>query len=250
LGAKIVNKKIYSFADNIIKMNIAIILAAGSGNRMKTICPKPYIIINGKTILEHTIDVFEKNALINEIAVVLREDDVADFERFITNNNWKKVKKILKGGKERFQSAWAAINAYQQFPQYNLLLHDAARPLVSDRIINDVVEALEKYNAVSVAIPSVDTLYEVDKSQQFIANIPNRSCFFRAQTPQAFKAETIQKAYQKALKDPDFQSTDDCGVVAKYLPDEKNYIVHGEERNMKLTYEEDLDLLKTLFSRP
>ena len=231
-------------------MNIAIILAAGTGNRMETVCPKQYIIVAGRTILEHSIDIFEKNIQIDEIAVVLRKDDVSDFERFIQKNNWKKVKKVLPGGKERYESAFVAINAYSQFPDYNLIFHDAARPLVSARIIDDVVKALEEYNAVTVAIPATDTIYQVDDSQCFVKNIPNRNLLQCAQTPQAFKAKIIQKGYEIAMKDTDFQPTDDCGIVAKYLPEEKIFIVRGEASNMKLTYEEDLYLLKTLFSRP
>ena len=229
-------------------MNIAIILAAGTGNRMKTICPKQYIIVAGKTVLEHSIDAFEKNAQIDEIAVVLRKDDTSDFNRFIHKNNWQKVKKILPGGKERYESALEAINAYRQFPDYNLIFHDAARPLVSARIINDVVKALELYNAVTVAVPTTDTIYQVDDSQSFVQNIPNRIFLQRAQTPQAFKAKTIQKGYEIALKDPDFQVTDDCGIVAKYLPCEKIYVVQGEERNMKITYKEDVFLLEKLIN--
>jgi 2-C-methyl-D-erythritol 4-phosphate cytidylyltransferase len=90
----------------------------------------------------------------------------------------------------------------------------------------------------------------VDDAQSFVKNIPNRIFLQRAQTPQAFKVKTITKAYKIALKDPDFQSTDDCGIVAKYLPDEKIYIVRGEERNMKLTHKEDVFLLENLFRLP
>ena len=230
-------------------MNIAIILAAGTGNRMKNSTPKQFLKVAGKTVLEHSIDAFEKNTQIDEIAVVLQKEDISDFNRFMHKNNWKKVKKILRGGKERYESALAAINAYRQFPDYNLIFHDAARPLVSTRIIGDVVQALELYSAVTVAVPVKDTIYQVDDSQSFVQHIPNRAFLHRAQTPQAFRLKTIQQAFQIALKDPDFQATDDCGVVSKYLPDEKIFIVQGEASNMKLTYDEDLDLLKTLFSR-
>jgi 2-C-methyl-D-erythritol 4-phosphate cytidylyltransferase len=231
-------------------MYIAIILAAGTGSRMKNNISKQFIEIEGKTVLEHTVDVFEKNTQIDEIALVLRESDIPDFERFIIKNSWKKVKKILKGGAERYDSALSAIRAYQEFPDYNLIFHDVVRPLVSHRIIDDVVKALEEYHAVTVAIPTPDTIYQVDENQNFVKQIPDRTFLQRAQTPQAFKMETIQRAYQIALNDPNFQVTDDCGVVAKYLPDEKIYVVRGEEQNMKLTYDEDIYLLKTLFSRP
>jgi len=221
-------------------MNIAIILAGGTGKRMETETPKQFLKIKGKTVIEHTIEVFEKNSHIDEIAVVIPESYIAEMAIMTITNDWKKVKNILKGGKERFQSSLSAIDFYHQFPDYNLIFHDAVRPLVSDRIIHDVVNALETYNAVTVAIPTTDTIYEVDNSQQYITNIPNRSHLQRAQTPQAFRSTTILKAYQLALKDSNFIFTDDCGVVAKYLPDEKIYVVRGAERNMKITYKEDI----------
>jgi len=225
-------------------MNIAIILAAGIGNRMENSMPKQFLKIAGKTVLEHSVDVFEKNPKIDEIAVVLKEEDIAAFESFKPNNNWHKVKNILKGGEERYQSALAAINAYRQFPDYRLIIHDAARPLISHRIIDDVIEALQLYNAVTVAIPTTDTIYEVDDSQHFVKDIPQRIFLQRAQTPQAFKVKTIQKAYEIALQTQNFQSTDDAGVVAKYLPNEKIFIVRGEEKNLKITYKEDIFLVE------
>jgi 2-C-methyl-D-erythritol 4-phosphate cytidylyltransferase len=225
-------------------MNIAIILAGGTGTRMGNNLPKQFLTVDGKTILEHTVDVFEKNPLIDEIAIVVDRNYFLDVESIINNNRWQKVKKILQGGKKRFESSFSAIYAYKQFPGYNLIFHDAVRPLVSHRIINDVVKALEKYNAVGVAIPVTDTIYQVDTSQHFIQNIPHRFFLQSAQTPQGFKTGTIQKAYQIALTNSDFQPTDDCGVVEKYLPEEKIYLVRGEETNIKLTYKEDFIFLQ------
>jgi len=224
-------------------MNIAIILAGGTGSRSGYDIPKQFIAVAGKTVIEHTVDVFENNAHIDEIAIVIHESYIDEMENIRLRNKWKKVKKVLQGGKERFDSSLSAINAYQQFPNYNLIFHDAVRPMVSQRIINEVVEALENYNAVGVSVPVTDTIYEIDETQSFIKNIPHRSLFHRAQTPQGFKAETIFKAYQMARKDTDFQPTDDCGVVAKYLPEEKIYLVRGNETNRKITYKEDIFLL-------
>jgi len=226
--------------------NIAIILAGGVGNRLGLSTPKQFFKVAGKTVIEHTVEVFEKNAKIDEIAIVIHESYISDIENMVLKNDWKKVKKILKGGKERFESSLSAINAYAQFPDYNLIFHDAVRPMVSDRIINDVVDALALYNAVAVAIPTTDTIFQVSDSHNFIEEIPNRVYLQRAQTPQAFRVKLIQKAYEIALKDTHFQSSDDCGVVAKYLPDEKIYVVRGEENNIKLTYKEDSCLLDIL----
>jgi 2-C-methyl-D-erythritol 4-phosphate cytidylyltransferase len=162
-------------------------------------------------------------------------------------NAWKKVGKILPGGAARHESSLAAINAYASQPDCNLIFHDAVRPLVSQRVINEVVEALHQYNAVAVAVPTTDTIIQTDESSRFIQHIPNRSVLQRAQTPQGFKWQTIAAAYHVALQDPAFASTDDCGIVVKYLPDEKVFVVRGEESNIKLTYKEDICLLNTLF---
>lgn len=166
-------------------------------------------------------------------------------EEIVLKNGWRKVRKILKGGAERYHSSMAAIEAYAGCQDVNLIFHDAVRPLITDRIIHDTIQALDTYNAVDVAVPAVDTIISVHGD--YIDAIPDRSKLRRGQTPQGFKLETIQEAYKCALLDPDFKSTDDCGVVLKYLPNEKIYVVRGEESNMKLTYKEDSYLLDKLF---
>lgn len=226
-------------------MNVAVILAGGVGNRLDKSHPKQFFKVAGKTVIEHTVNVFEKNPLIDEIAIVINPNYQVTIEDLVLSNNWKKVRKILKGGAERYHSSMAAVNAYADAGNINLIFHDAVRPLISDRIINDTVAALEKYNAVDVAIPAVDTI--ISTEGDFIDAIPERSKLRRGQTPQGFKLDTIKKAYKQALQDPSFKSTDDCGVVLKYLPEEKIYVVKGEEVNMKLTYKEDSYLLDKLF---
>ena len=226
-------------------MNVAVILAGGAGNRLDKSHPKQFFKVAGKTVIEHTVDVFEKNPSIDEIAIVINPNYQVTIEDLVLSNNWKKVRKILKGGAERYHSSMAAVNAYADAGNINLIFHDAVRPLLSDRIIDDTVAALEKFNAVDVAIPAVDTI--ISTEGDFIDAIPERSKLRRGQTPQGFKLDTIKKAYELALQDPSFRSTDDCGVVLKYLPDEKIYVVKGEEVNMKLTYKEDSYLLDKLF---
>ncbi len=224
--------------------NIAIILAGGTGNRLNAGIPKQFIKLAGKTIIEHTLYTFQKNECIDEIAIISNKDYLHTVEEMVTRNRFTKVSKILHGGKERYDSTLAALNAFSK--EANLLIHDAVRPLVSDRIIHDVVEALEKYEAVDTALPTIDTIIEVDENYDFIKNIPNRHLLYRSQTPQAFKTHILKKAYEIALQDPNFQTTDDCGVIKKYLPEVKIKIVTGENRNIKLTYPEDLFLLERL----
>ena len=209
--------------------------------------PKQFLKVAGKTVIEHTIDVFDNNDLIDEIALVIHPSYTDEMERIVLRNQWKKVKRILKGGNERYMSTLSAIQSYKDCEECNMIFHDAVRPMVNNRIIKDVVEALEKYDAVDVAVPATDTIIQVDDEGKYIDSIPKRKLLRRGQTPQAFKYTVIARAYELALKDPEFVSTDDCGTVVKYLPEVKIYVVEGEESNMKLTYKEDLFLLDKLF---
>lgn len=226
-------------------MNIAVILAGGTGSRLGGSYPKQFFKVAGKTVIEHTVEVFETSECIDEIAIVINALFVERIEEMMLKNNWKKVKKILKGGEERYYSSFVAIRAYEGREDIKLIFHDAVRPLVSKQIINSIVEALDKYNAVDVAIPAVDTIISVEDGM--IKEIPDRSKLMRGQTPQGFKFSVIQKAYEAALEDPNFKATDDCGIVLKYLPQEPIYVIHGDESNMKLTYKEDTFLLDKLF---
>ena len=226
-------------------MNIAVILAGGSGTRLGNDVPKQFLKVAGKQVIEHTIDVFEKSPEIDEICIVSKPDYVATVEELVVKNKYKKVKKILNGGKERYDSSLAAINAYTD-DETNMLFHDAVRPLVNDRIIHDCIEALRHYNAVDVAAKTTDTIISVTEDE-CIDFIPNRANLRNGQTPQCFKRGTIKKAYELALADPNFVTTDDCGTVRRYLPQEPIFVVAGENSNMKLTYLEDLFLLDKLF---
>lgn len=226
-------------------MNIAVILAGGTGVRLEKSLPKQFFKVAGKMVIEHAVDAFEKNVLIDEIAIVISNHYLFMIEDMIIKNEWKKVKRVLIGGKERYHSSLAAVSAYQELKDANLIFHDAARPLVSQRIISDVVNAMDNYNAVDVAINSADTIIEVQN--HIITAIPERIKMLRGQTPQGFKQAVIAKAYELAMKDENFKATDDCGVVKKYLPGENIFVVDGEEVNMKLTYPEDTYLLDKLF---
>lgn len=228
-------------------MNIAVILAGGNGQRMSSEYPKQFIKIAGKMVIEHTIEVFQTHHLIDEIIVVSNPMYIDKIESIVLRNKLSKVKRILSGGKERYHSSLAAIKACKGMANdTNIIFHDAVRPLVNHRIINDCINALEKYNAVDVVIPTVDTIIKAS-DKNTISGIPPRHNLRNGQTPQAFKLETIARAYELALDDPKFTTTDDCGVVKTYLPHEDIYLVDGETFNMKLTYHEDLHLLEKMF---
>ncbi len=232
-----------------MKKNIGVILAAGSGERSGFDIPKQLVKLAGKPIVEHTIYAFELCELIDEIIVVTSANCIHRIEEIVSNRGFVKVKRIINGGKQRYESSMAAINASEQDAEsgaVNLIFHDAVRPLVNDRIIRDVVQALDYYNAVDVVVPTTDTIISANSITNTIDHIPERAKLRNGQTPQGFAWNTIKDAYARALEDPNFKTTDDCGVVLKYLPEEKIYLITGETNNIKLTYKEDLHVIDKL----
>lgn len=256
LGQKLETFKLLN-PSNFHPMNIAVLLAGGSGRRMGGPEPKQFIQIAGRTILEHSIRAFHQHEGIDEIVIVAHADYIDRIREIAAP--YPKVKHIVPGGKERYDSSLAAIALYQtpqtiQTPQtppppptLSLLIHDAVRPLVSQRIITDCIEALKQYKAVDVAIPCTDTIVEVN-AEGHICHITPRAMLRNVQTPQCFRLETIAEAYRLGLSDPNFITTDDCGVVHRYLPNEPIYVVNGETTNIKVTYPEDLILAEKVLS--
>jgi len=229
--------------------NIGVILAGGTGVRFGSTKPKQFIRIAGKRIIEHTLEIFENSTVIDEIAIVSHAEYIDEIEDILLHNSFKKVKKILPGGKTRNESSLSAINAYwneRKRDHISLIFHDAVRPFVSEDILGEISNALRNYNAIDVAIPSTDTIIEVEDNK--IESIPDRNRMMNGQTPQAFRLSVIKKAYDLALKDPGFKASDDCGVIKTYLPKEPIYIVEGHEENIKITHELDLFIADKLLN--
>lgn len=224
--------------------NIAIILASGTGERFGEKIPKQFYKFEGKTILEHSIDAFEKNKNIDEIILVTNPKFRDLAEEILRNNDYKKVTKLLNGGKTRVESSYVGTSEAPE--ESNVLIHDAVRAFVTQKIIDDNIEALKKYEAVGTAIDTVDTIIQVDESNVITA-IPPRKFLKRVQTPQSFRANLIKKAHEMALKDEDANFTDDCGLILRYnlAP---IHIVDGDELNIKITHKNDLNVIKNMLS--
>ncbi|MBQ2068425.1 MAG: 2-C-methyl-D-erythritol 4-phosphate cytidylyltransferase [Paludibacteraceae bacterium] len=234
--------------------HIAIILAGGMGSRIGGTTPKQLLPLeDGRSILEHSVDAFEQAVCIDEIAIVMHPDWMEEAKQLCERNSWSKVKMIIPGGSERWESSWHAILAYMDYNgeglpvtgdggSVSLWFHDAARPFVSQRILADVAKALEEHEAVTVAVPVTDTLYQVKVNGErlMVNGVPLRSEYMRAQTPQAFHIELVTSAYLKAIEAEDGLATDDVGIVRKYEPKHPIFIVEGEEANRKITYVEDI----------
>ncbi len=195
---------------------------------------------DGRSVLEHAVDAFEQAGCISEIAIVMHPEWMDEAREMTARNTWTKVQRLIAGGSERWESSYHAIQAYKDRTDCALLLHDAARPFVSQAIIANVCEALETHPAVTVAVPVTDTLYRVESREKRVESIPNRMQYMRAQTPQAFHLDCIRTAYEKALEQGQVMATDDAGILHAYMPEIPIYIVPGEESNRKITYLEDL----------
>ena len=224
--------------------NYGIILASGSGSRYGADIPKQFVKIADKTILEHTIDVFEKNQNIDDIIIVITPEYRKTAEEILSENNYKKVSKLLNGGKIRKESSFIGISSIDD-EEANVLIHDCARPFLAQKIIDDCVEALKTYDAVDVAIPSSDTILELDE-ENFIRKIPNRAKLWRSQTPQCFKLSLIKKAHELSKNDSNF--TDDCGLVVKYNLSDV-YVVEGDVQNIKITYPSDIYMANSFYQK-
>lgn len=227
---------------------IAVILAGGLGSRFGLGEPKQFAKLAGLNIIEHTIKAFNDSTYIDEIIIIIKEGYQSTIEDIVNQRNFEKVNKILIGGKERSDSSLAAINSFHKIKDsenFNILFHDAVRPFIDEIIIQRCIDALGHFNAIDVAIDTADTI--IEQSNDIITDIPDRSHLKRGQTPQAFKLGIIKKAYEFAKKDENFRTTDDCGVVFKYLPDEPIYVVKGSENNIKITHEQDIFLADKLF---
>jgi len=225
---------------------IAIILAGGTGSRLGADIPKQFLKVKDKMIIEYTIEAFQKHSEIDEIAIVCHQDYSKFMKEEVAKRNYTKVKKVLNGGEKRFHSSVTAIRAYNDGEQKKILFHDAVRPLISEDIISDCISKLETYNAVGTGIKTTDTIWSVRHDN--IVSIPDRRTIYRAQTPQAFKFFTIQKAYNVALQDEKMPLTDDCGVVMNYLFDERIGTVMGDEKNFKITRKDDLLLFENILN--
>ncbi|MDR2628400.1 MAG: 2-C-methyl-D-erythritol 4-phosphate cytidylyltransferase [Puniceicoccales bacterium] len=222
----------------------AILLASGIGERISSDLPKQFLKISGRTILEHSIGVFEHNDSIDEIIIVVHGQFVDFCRKILDQNGFKKIGKILVGGETRQKSSSIGVNSIAD-GEAKVLIHDAVRPLISDRIINDCVSALDKYDAVDVAIPTADTIIEVNDAMT-VENIPPRQLLMRGQTPQAFKLGIIKRAHSLAHASFAIKFTDDCGLV-KMFNLAKIHVVQGEEGNIKITYPIDLFIADKLF---
>lgn len=231
---------------------VAVVLAGGSGQRLGGTLPKQLQLLAGQTLLEHSVSAFEQASGVDRIVVVLPAEFVAEGARLL-GRRYGKLTEVIAGGIDRPGSTRCAIELLSRGDQAtadcNVLFHDAARPLVDQRIIADCVAALTDCQALGVVVPTADTIVEI--AGGLLTSIPPRETLGRCQTPQGFRLSVIRRAYQLAAADPDadgFSATDDCGMVLRYLPGVEVRAIPGSERNLKITYPADLRVAESFLA--
>ena len=218
-------------------MNGVVIVAAGTGSRMNMGINKQFIKLEGKEIIAYTIEKFYNNSNIEDIVVVVKEDESEFFKKEILDKyNFKNVK-IAYGGKERQDSVYNGLKLLDEKCDV-VLIHDGARPFVSDKIIDKSIEEAKEHKALVVGVPVKDTIKVIDNDKN-IVDTPNRSVLWAVQTPQTFDYNILIDAYKDAFKNK-FYGTDDAMLVERI--GYKVKMLEGSYNNIKITTQEDLNI--------
>lgn len=230
-------------------MNIAIVLAGGSGSRMGMVDrPKQFIDIYGKPVIIHTLEAFEINEKIDAICVVCVKAWQDDLSVWLKEYDIRKVRWIADAGSSRQESSLNALNAIQSDCKGDdyVIIHDAARPLVSQKIINENIAKVKEYGACDTVIPAHDTIIK-SLDEKTLDSIPLRKELYLGQTPQSFRYSIVRKAYDDYFALPESERpvmTDDCGLVLS--AGVEIGMAMGDKLNMKITTMEDLLLVKSI----
>lgn len=220
----------------------AIVLAAGSGSRMKSKTKKQFMEIKGKPVIWYSLFEFEKSR-VDEIILVTGKEDIDYCKKEIVEKyNLKKIKNVVAGGSERYESVY---NGLKEVTGNIVLIHDGARSLINNEIIERSIEGTIKSDACVVGVPVKDTIKRANK-EGYIIDTPNRSELWITQTPQSFKTDLVKMAYKKMKEELEkgnttLNITDDAMVVEEFTTNQVRF-VQGDYKNIKVTTPEDIDI--------
>ncbi|MEP1151547.1 MAG: 2-C-methyl-D-erythritol 4-phosphate cytidylyltransferase [Balneola sp.] len=219
-----------------------IIPAAGSGTRMGSDIPKPFIKISGKSILQRSIECFLDIDELSQVVVATSDEYFDDCHSIFSSFDAPGISfDVIKGGKERQHSIWNALQIIQ--PNVSLVaIHDAVRPFVNSDRIKECFDVAQRFGGAVLGVPVKDTIKKIDEDS-FIKETPSRSSLWQAQTPQVFKKDLIIEAYRTALKE-NFLGTDDASLVERM--DKPVKMVGSNRENFKITYPIDLEIAKLI----
>lgn len=228
-----------------VRTNVtAIITAAGKGTRMQSSINKQYIEIAGIPVLARTVDVFQKCDAIDNIILVVNEEDINYCShRIVEYYNFSKVKSLVSGGAQRQNSVYKGLCAVSEACRI-VLIHDGARPFVTNKNIVDCINATKTYGACGVGVRLKDTV-KISDQNGFVEATPDRNSLWSIQTPQGFAYEVIIDAHEKAMQS-EYIGTDDMVLVERRGIPVK--IVEGNYQNIKITTQEDLAIGESIIS--
>ncbi len=222
-----------------------VIMAAGSGSRMGAELPKQFLELEGKSILQRTIEAFLEAVPGVKVVTVLPEDYVGYWKDLCLEKNFICPQLLVKGGFTRFHSV---RNALAKVPDGALVaIHDGVRPLVTPQFLRELFEQAENADGVIPVLSCIDTMKVLEKTSLGLRSVPgasaDRSVLYGAQTPQIFRSELLKEAYGQPF---DERFTDDASVMEKY--GKSLSYVTGERLNIKITTQEDLVLARAIYS--
>lgn len=227
------------------RKKFVVIMAAGSGTRMGARMPKQFLELDGKAILQRTIEVFLEACPGISVITVLPQDHIGYWREYCLDRNFICPQILVHGGITRFHSV---RNALDRVPEGALVaVHDGVRPLLSPQMVREMFRKAESVPALIPVVPCVDTMKVLEMKDGELSSIPgavaDRSVLYGAQTPQIFHSEIIKEAYSMAY---DTSFTDDASVLEKYGKSLSFHI--GERLNIKITTQDDLLLARAVLS--
>lgn len=214
----------------------AIVLAAGAGKRMNSAVHKQYMLLEGKPVLYYALKAFEESEVTEIILVVGAGEEEYCRTEIIEKYGIGKVRAVVQGGRERYHSVYAGLNAAQGADY--VLIHDGARPLVTADIIKRSIECVRTGQSCVVGMPVKDTIKILD-NDGFAKETPDRRTLWQMQTPQTFPYQLIKAAYEKIIAEDDSTVTDDAMVLEK-AAGQRVKVIEGGYQNLKITTPEDL----------
>jgi 2-C-methyl-D-erythritol 4-phosphate cytidylyltransferase len=225
-------------------MIAAIIAAAGLGIRMGNSTPKPYLLLAGKPILAHTLAVFEKIKEVQEVTLVVHPEEL-DYcqDKVISPYGFKKVLRLVPGGKERQDSVYNALKALKNEDDLEIVLvHDGVRPFITDDQVRRVILAARSHGGAVLGLPAQDTLKTVTAEGEVRQTLERRD-IWQIQTPQAFQAPLLRRAFVEAYS-RNFYGTDEASLVEQL--NHPVAVIPGSPLNLKITTPDDLDLAEAI----
>ncbi len=227
--------------------NVALIIAGGTGNRMHQDIPKQFLTVNEKPVIIYTLETFQKHADIDAIAVVCIDGWKDVLQAYANQFNITKLKHIVPGGENGQASIRNGVYELEKHYEKDdlVLIHDAIRPLVSEKIISDCIAIAREYGCAVTAIPCAEAMLQTQDGVVSKGSYP-RSNLKRTQTPQAFRIGDICDLHRRALEEGITNSVASCTLMIEM--GKEVYFSEGSEKNIKLTTVEDIDIFKALLT--